>query len=311
MSTLRILLACVIGLAALATRSGGEEPSPKRALLIGIDGLRFDALQASKTPHLDGLIDGGCYANNCLILGPRYRKSDTISGPGWSSILTGVWADKHGVHDNKFEGKNYEKFPHFFARLKQQQPDLRTVSLVTWKPIAQHVVSSADVNRAFEDKSKDYARFDALAADEAVNEMAKPDLTCMFFYVGQVDETGHKHGFHPSVVPYREAIERVDRHVGQVLTAMRARATYPQEDWLVAVTSDHGGKGTGHGGGQEIPEILNSLLIVSGNAAAGGAIAEQTYIVDAPVTVLVHLGVDLQPEWQLDGRAVGLKPPTR
>ena len=309
MCTLRVLSVCLVWFAGIGAPCAAEEASPKRALLIGIDGLRFDALRVAKTPHLDGLIDGGCYADNCLILGARYRKSDTISGPGWSSILTGVWADKHGVHDNKFAGKKYEEYPHFFARLKQQHPDARTVSLVTWKPIAQYIVSSANVNRAFEDDSKDYARFDALAAAEAVKLMAEPNLTCMFLYFGQVDVTGHEHGFHPNVAPYRAAIERVDGLVGQALTAMRARATYSQEDWLVVVTSDHGGKGTGHGGGHEVPEILNSLLIVSGDAAAGGAIAEQTYIVDAPATVLAHLGVELQPAWQLDGRAVGLKPP--
>ena len=49
---------------------------------------------------------------------------DTVSGPGWSSMLTGVWADKHGVHDNSFKGANYAKHPHFFHWLHQAQRDV-------------------------------------------------------------------------------------------------------------------------------------------------------------------------------------------
>ena len=31
------------------------------------------------------------------------------------------------------------------------------------------------------------------------------------------------------------------------LKAIESRETYETEDWLIVVTSDHGGKGTGHG----------------------------------------------------------------
>lgn len=68
-------------------------------LYLGIDGARFDALQAATTPTLAA----GIHSDTCLILGDRYRENDTISGPGWSTILTGVWADKHGVNDNSFK----------------------------------------------------------------------------------------------------------------------------------------------------------------------------------------------------------------
>src|SRR5690606_32586054 len=130
---------------------------------------------------------------------------------------------------------------------------------------------------------------------------------CLFLYFGQVDETGHKHGFHPSVPEYIAAIERVAKHVGDVLTALDKRPTRDQEDWLIVVTSDHGGKGTGHGSGHRVPEILNSFLIVSGESAQRGKFEEQTYLVDPCVTVLAHLGIKLADEWKLDGVPRGLK----
>ena len=84
----------------------GSEPTiPKgRVLVIGIDGVRPDALQIADTPAIDELITAGAFTKNTKILGDRYRDNETISGPGWSSFLTGVWADKHGVNDNTFRG---------------------------------------------------------------------------------------------------------------------------------------------------------------------------------------------------------------
>jgi len=68
-------------------------------------------------------------------------------------------------------------------------------------------------------------------------------------------------------------------------------------------------KGTGHGGGHNDPEILNSFLIVSGPAAQSGQLDETVYLVDAAATVLAHLGVKVKEEWKLDGKPVGLTSP--
>jgi predicted AlkP superfamily pyrophosphatase or phosphodiesterase len=290
-----------------ATTDGAEPVKAKRALYIGIDGTRYDAITAAEAPNLKALAKDGIYADNCLVLGERYQKNDTISGPGWSSILCGVWADKHGVHDNSFNGRKYEEYPHFFARLKSQQKEARTVSLVTWKPIDEFITSAADEHKFWEDDTKDYAKFDAAVAEESLKELADSKLTCLFAYFGQTDVAGHAHGFHPTVKPYLTAIENVDKHVGALLAAVKKRESYKDEDWIIVVTSDHGGKGTGHSNGHKVPEILNSFLIVSGDSAQRGKFEEQTYLVDAPVTVLAHLGVKLEESWKLDGKARGLK----
>lgn len=307
MTLARTILTIAV-LAAACSQGAAAEPLSRRVLYLGIDGTRFDALQAATTPTLDRLLAAGIHSDTCLILGDRYRKNDTISGPGWSTILTGVWADKHGVNDNSFKGKNYEAFPHFFARIKERQPEARTVSLVTWAPIEDEIVSHADVRRKFGAQAKDYARADAEAAAEAVGQLAVPELVCLFLYQAQVDGAGHAHGFHPTVAEYVAAIEAVDRNLADVLAALEFRPTRAAEDWLVVVTSDHGGRGTNHEKGHDVPEILHSFLIVSGDAAARGTFAEPTYLVDAPATVLAHLGIEPEQAWELDGVPRGLNP---
>jgi len=283
----------------------------KKVLFLGIDGCRFDAIKAAETPNLDKLMEQGCYDEDCQILSERFQGNDTISGPGWSSILTGVWADKHGVMDNEFKVKNYDEYPHFFSRLKEVHPKARTASFVDWVPIQMYIVRSADVAKVFPPLNKDYDAVDVMSTKAAIKELKEEDPTVLFLYIGQVDEAGHANGFHPTVSPYLKAIERADAFVGQVLDAVKSRKTFDQEDWLVLVTADHGGKGTGHGGGHKIPEIRNSFVIVSGDAAKRGKLEEDTFLVDVPVTALKHLGVAADPKWQLDGRPVGLKDETK
>ena len=302
-----LLLSALLLSAAI---SFAAEPKVKKVLYIGLDGTRFDAIEKADTPNLDALIKDGIYSDTCLILGDRYQKNDTVSGPGWSTILTGVWADKHGVHDNSFLGSHYKEFPHFFARLKEVRPDAKTASYVTWEPIHKLIVSAADESKNYEQKehaTADYDRYDHEAAAAAVKMLKEGNPDALFFYVGQIDVAGHTNGFHPAVPQYIQAIERGDELVGKLLAAVKTRPTYDKEDWLVIVTSDHGGKGTGHGSGHKTPEILNSFLIVSGPSAQRGKFTAQVYLPDAPVTALAHLGVKAKEEWKLDGRVVGLK----
>jgi predicted AlkP superfamily pyrophosphatase or phosphodiesterase len=236
----------LIALVSVLHAAESDAPKLKKVLFIGIDGTRFDALRAVKTPHLDKLVEHGIHADNCLILGDRYRKNNTISGPGWSSILTGVWADKHGVHDNSFKGKNYDEYPHLFALLKRQRPDAHTASFVTWKPIHEHVLRQADAAEAFEEQSHDYVKFDQQAADAAAKYAVTPGLDCLFFYIGQVDVAGHGHGFHPSVPQYIEAIERADAWSGRWSRRSSRASRMPTKIgwWWSPATTAAKGKGT-------------------------------------------------------------------
>lgn len=286
-----------------------DEPKAKKVLIIGIDGLRPDALAVAKTPFLDALIKDGAYADNTQILGPRYQKNDTVSGPGWSSILTGVWADKHGVHGNDFRKTNFESYPHFFRRLKEVRPKARTASFVSWKPIAEKIVQSADVSvvTSVENKNAgEYAQAEWEHAGKAAQFLADDDGDAVFIYFGLVDSMGHTKGFHPEVREYLGAIKFTDQCVGAVLRGLVARKTFANEDWLVIVCTDHGGRGTSHSNGKDIPEIHNVFLIVSGSSAARGKIKEKTYLVDVAVTALTHLGVPIDTTWKMDGKAVGL-----
>jgi len=287
--------------ASVSSTAAAEKAPVKKLLVIGIDGCRYDALRRADTPNIDRLLEQAAVAEPIRIYPARYREADTISGPGWSSILTGVWADKHGVLDNEFKSPNYEEYPHFFALLKQARPEAVTASFSDWAPIAEEIVSHADVVRSFPSEKESYVQGDADVTEAAAQLLENGELTAVFVYLGQVDETGHAHGFHPSVPQYMDAIERVDRHIGELMEAIANRNDRAAEDWLVLVTTDHGGRGTGHGGGHEDPDVAVSFIIASGPSVKPGPIDGESSLVDLVPTGLTHLGIEIDPAWKLDG----------
>ena len=224
--------------------ASAEEPVRNKVLLIGIDGCRPDALRKAKTPSLDGLIRQGAYSFEA-------QTGDiTVSGPGWASLLTGVWRNKHGVRDNKFEGANFQQYPHFFRRLKQRQPQVFTASVVHWAPINTAIVTDADLVVSVKE--------DRQVAGEAERILREREPDVVFVHFDDVDEAGHQHGFHPTAMPYVRAIEQTDVYVGRLLQAVRSRKSYARENWLVLVSTDHGGSGKGHG--RNVPEHRTGCL---------------------------------------------------
>ena len=305
---IRSMLVFLIGFIGNSTLQAQDAVKP-HVLVIGIDGLRPDAMQKANTPNIDALIQNGTVSFQCQILGERYRKNDTVTAPGWSSILTGVWADKHGVQDNSFKGKQFDTYPHFFARIKSQFPSLKTASFLDLLQTNENVVAHADFQYGYLESvpARSRAGKDALIATEASKLIAAKDYQAVFVYFGNCDGVGHKKGFHPSVSQYRDVIHQTDSYIGKLLSAIKSRPNHEDENWLILLTADHGGKGTGHSRGQKVPEILNVPFIVSGRAATRGALGDKIYIVDIATTALTHLGVTVKPEWKLDGKAVGLK----
>jgi hypothetical protein len=69
------------------------------------------------------------------------------SDPGWSSILTGVWRDKHGVSDNAFSGSNFSDSPHFYKRVKDLYPTAYPSPIIHGSPIVEAVAGSVDFRR--------------------------------------------------------------------------------------------------------------------------------------------------------------------
>jgi predicted AlkP superfamily pyrophosphatase or phosphodiesterase len=271
--------------------------SGKHVLVIGIDGCRSDALQAARAPNIKGLAENGTVCWRAFVGGVLGTKTEhvTISGPGWGSMLTGVWADKHRILDNKFSAPNLKNmvdgkivgYPHFFTRLKQMQANCRLASIVNWKPINDKILSDAD----YQDNGKD-----AVVAQKCA-ELLRGDTnpTVIFLQFDEVDGAGHGNTYGPESPAYMAAVETVDQHVGTVLAALRQRPRFAQEDWLILVTADHGGIEKKHGG--QTPEERTVFIIAHGGGYPRREVKEEWGVVAIPPTVFRHLGIPVDPAW--------------
>ncbi len=233
----------------LCDNASAQQKAPK-VLIIGIDGCRPDALIQASTPHIDALNSTGAFTPIAQT------RPVTSSGPGWSNMLTGVWQNKHGVVDNSFNGSHFDLYPHFFDRIKANDPTIYCASVVRWSPIQSEIPKNADIDISITSS-------DQVVTDEASDLLKNyADLDVLFVHLDDVDHAGHTYGFSPLVPQYIEAIEEKDAQVGQMVDALRSRKNYANEDWLIMVSTDHGGLGTTHGGPSE--EERTIFIVVNG-----------------------------------------------
>ncbi|MEV7419147.1 alkaline phosphatase family protein [Streptomyces sp. NPDC089919] len=278
--------------AAEAAAAAQATAHTDKVLVIGIDGVVLDRLKAANAPRLKGLMSQGLTARSTLYASPM---AATSSGPGWSTIATGVWPDKHGVKDNSFTGKNYTAYPDFLTRIENADPSLNTYAAADWEPLtssdAGGPVFSAKVDKRLGLKGDrdGYGTEDPKIATAAAAELRDQDPDASFVYFGQVDGAGHSYG--AASQQYLDAIARVDALVGQVLDAVEQRPTYAQENWKVLVTTDHGHTDPGGHGGSTIQE-RGTFVLAKGPGIPAGSVRDDVKLVDVAAIALdqVHLG---------------------
>ncbi|PKH51623.1 hypothetical protein CXF68_13445 [Tenacibaculum sp. Bg11-29] len=276
----------------------------KKVLLLGIDGLQFEKMVNVFTPNLDEFNIVKAYTGG--IKG-AISEQKTNSGPGWTTILTGVWANKHRVLDNNSSFKSATKS--IFQRIKEHNPNLETTSIVTWKTI--HDFLREQLNY-IDYKIEGYG--DDKAIMNAVNEINNHNPDFLFIDIDEPDSVGHGNGFGGL---YNNAIKRADERLGTLVAAVKNRAKERNEDWLIILTTDHGRQpsGYGHGsqsnsektifigmnkiGNEEFTSYTSSVPNKGFNGLYGHV--SQTSIVP---TILTHLEIPIKKEWQLSSTSL-------
>ncbi|MCA9514291.1 MAG: alkaline phosphatase family protein, partial [Myxococcales bacterium] len=265
----------------------------RRVLVVGLDGLRPDVLELVSTPNLDRLAAEGAVSWDARAA------SVTLSGPGWTTLLTGVEADKHGVYNNAIKPQS-DGWPTLFARLREARPDARTASFVAWKPLYDVLLDPHEVD------DRVYHSVDRVVVRAAVKELATEDPILTFIHLDGVDKAGHKHGFDPRLRAYKAAVEVIDAQLGELLAAIGKRPNLAREEWLVIVTTDHGGTGKRHG--ENLPTDRRIFFIAHGPTVVPGPIEGTPSLLDVAPTVFAHLGVTPKASWKLEGDVVAVAP---
>ena len=271
---------------------------------------------------MDALFNSGIYTFDSWHLGI------TVSGPSWSTMLTGVWENKHKVLNNNYTNANYNEYPYFFKNLKEFRPDAKCVQIITWNPMGTLENTGGYVFNSGLNQSIDVGTHgQGLITAAAKIQLLDPELDVLFLHYDETDATGHSSTFTPTNPQYMNALQDIDAQIGQVVAALKARATYAQEDWLILGTTDHGGVGYGHGGnsnnerhiwwfasGDAVPKMEITgpdpgSFQMPGNPVDSVKLANTPVLADIAVTALAHLlkgyatPQQFIPLWNLDGKS--------
>lgn len=235
---------------AAAVAEGAEDPLPAywaasphaaaraKVLVVGLDGVRPDALRRARTPYLDMLRRHGGFTDDAR----SQRTAPAVSAPGWASILTGVEAARHGVTSNRAVGSWRRDHATFLQRASDER-GATAQAFVHWQPLRRLIEDTVPVTVIPDD---------ARLCEAAAASLQSDDVDVTFVHFDDPDHAGHDEGgFLPTNPRYLHAIERSDAHLGRLLGAIAAREGAGAESWRVIVTTDHGGDAHGHGGDDE------------------------------------------------------------
>ncbi|RZM23551.1 MAG: hypothetical protein EOO88_25790 [Pedobacter sp.] len=242
-------LMLTLGLTAL-NGLHAQTAKTKKILVIGVDGVINTAIDYAATPGIDRLTADASYSMNGYGGVPAYANS------GWSTLLTGVSSDKHGVSVNKsYTGNRFSQYPSVVSRIKTAAPSLIVASVVRTPQINTLLNVSADRKFQYSSDQEVYAKSSELLKDAAIS--------AVFVQFTSPDEVGQSLGFQLRQAAYVLAIQKIDEYVSGLHKAIESRASYANEDWNIYFVSTNGGTESGVPQSTS-PEEVNVPIILSG-----------------------------------------------
>lgn len=204
----------------------------RKVLVISIDGLTGTELKAVAPANITTLEKNAKYSYNTLK-----TNSDAA---GWVSMLTGTGFSKHQISNDNFE------------RVQTGIDD--HAPIVSYRNVFDYVTQYKSVKTAFITpwgNLRGYMRnadfLPQVSTDLAVKDSTVSILTnqvslgTIFVNFREVIAAGANGGYVASNPNYKNAILKADEYVGNIITALKARKNYSDEEWLVVITSNHGG----------------------------------------------------------------------
>ena len=306
-------------LTAVNSMAQAEPAASPKVVFVIVDGIPADVSERVPTPAIDAIAEAGGYSRAAMG-GPigEFAETPTISAPGYMSLITGTWANKHNVYKNYGISPDYSYW-NLFRLARSERPDLRLGIFSTWtdnrtillgEGLAEGgnwrfdvVVDGLEKREARlppEPMDVRIADIDDVVSREAARliESEGPDLS--WVYLQHTDDVAHKHG---DSVEFEQAVIQMDERLHAIWSGVRARQRVHEEDWLVIVTTDHGRDavtGRTHGGQSERER---TIWMATNSQRLTPDFYATPEIVDIYPSIATHLGITIpeQVARHLDG----------
>ena len=237
-------------------RTDGKTP---KLLFIGYDGMLATGIdysllhiEDSTVAYLTGLEKdasgknlGGAWLAYCG--GANYGDQSAATAAGWTSELTGKWAIEHGVYDN-YKTLNSGEHTLMYTLAKK---GLKTSFSATWNSFFS-VTWLPDVN-ASKTEGLPIVWNNAITGKEdektrgVVIDRIKAGDDAIFCTLEYTDHSGHGGIYSIAAKDYTDAIRNNEADGRAIIDAALGSTTAANEDWLIILTTDHGGYMNDHG----------------------------------------------------------------
>jgi predicted AlkP superfamily pyrophosphatase or phosphodiesterase len=264
------------------------EPRAARLIVIGIDGLSVDGVANAPTPRIHQLMERAAWTLVARGVMP------TLSSPNWASMIDGAGPEQHGITSNGILRKMVEiepvcrdsegMFPTIFEVMRAQQPSSRIAIFHDWPGFARLVEKHApDVMQHVPGAAK--------TAEAAAGYWKQHHPALMFVHLDNVDHTGHADGW--ATPSYYRAVADADSYAGIILDMLRDEGAL--DSTYVLISSDHGGKGHGHG--KNSLEEIQIPWVLAGPGILPGQVAGAVYTFDTAATIAWIFGLEAPACW--------------
>ena len=256
---------------------------PKKVLLVSIDGLRPDAIMNNE--FVKELMATSSYTFHAKTINP------SITLPAHTSMFYGVEPETHGVINNSaiksFDlGNGITETLANAGKSSAIFYDWQMLKTLTSNESVKHTFISG---KATESGKENYEESATALSDAAIKHIKETPTDFTFLYYGLTDEMGHTYKWMSD--KYTWAIEHVFENLQRVLAEV-------PDDYVVIITSDHGGGGSfgAKDHGSEHPKDMLIPLFIKGKNIKSGILSDVS-ILDVAPTVVDFLGVEPEEYW--------------
>ena len=235
-----------------------SEGKTKKVALIGFDGARGDSIVPlvknnynnyflnSKYSAIEYLKEHGkiflSYTGGC-----KGCRQETSTPQGWTAMLTGKWAKETGVYSPRDILTEYPT-----VILEYAEKGKKTSFNAIW-PTHFEVTFKNEIQQGKDkDIPAEYNQIednDDVLTEKMIKSINQDNCDISFCIFELPDHMGHetKGGFWNNNPLYLQAVNLCDKNTYKIIKAIENRETYKNEDWLIIISSDHGGHSKYHG----------------------------------------------------------------
>jgi arylsulfatase A-like enzyme len=291
-----LLIVAALGVSACGARyvrsgpASSERPLPgasvsRNVVVVSVDGLRPDAIDAYRAPTLQRLMREGSYTLSASTIHP----SKTL--PSHTSMLTGQPPERHGVLWNNVATADADSIdlPNIFSVARAHGYSTAAFfSKSKFQPL--QLRGTLDYSQAPGGLFGRWSSERTMSDVAAYMETARPNV--LFVHLTDPDAAGHRAGWMTDA--YGRAVLSADAAVNRLVGL--AERTYGTGNFSLIVTADHGGHDYDHGSSDA--RDVTIPWIAWGKGVKQGVLGHSTVrTMDTASTVLWLLGLATPADW--------------